>query len=618
MSTDDLDKQRVNKMIERSRNSVNISFAQMLAYIDNIREPIPEGDIKTLLGTYRAMADKFYTQYENSLLKKIEDQSDIQTQASQLIEHLNDLPDTDPKKNELKTAIPILEKVHKDAGDEYNNLTSNFPTLLQNALDKLKDEWQRLNTIAVASQTLTEDKKLIQALEAVVTVTSFSVGIEAERIAVVPGNAFALYFFTYLENFAVLTVPIYSVRAPWEWSIFWHELAGYRVRQLKLDTTIDSVRINLLKFHDLYKGMKADKKKDLLDEITRNNVYDTDNLKQEDSMENDLQKRKNRYGRKYLVEFLSPNELDFKDLGSFEHQFELLLENLPKEDKFQAYDKLKADGWCVDWFEELFEDAWSVVAIREPFLDFFKDILNRHQGTDVRHPTPDARLKVAGEILKLMNSEDELKPPASVEESAAQQILKFMSLLSAASYQSGKLEDDSPEMRSALDMRHGFRNILSESVGIRIGNSISHWSEKFLEASNRAGSAILDAEKLISELSDDELSNFISGLASNADERYKLDTTYYEDLLNGRDYRQLLDFSFFEVDHHTAGDIQLFESGRSYWVKPTDWDSVIWLTQRRPVGNGNLPTETIVREVTTGVDWKIKIADWNGWFKITL
>ena len=86
---------------------------------------------------------------------------------------------------------------------------------------------------------------------------ALSVGIEAERIAIVPGDAFALYFFTYLENFAVLTVPIYSVQAPWEWSIFWHELAGYKVRQLEKDTALTAIRENLERLHNLFK--KIDK-----------------------------------------------------------------------------------------------------------------------------------------------------------------------------------------------------------------------------------------------------------------------------------------------------------------------------------------------------------------------
>jgi hypothetical protein len=393
------------------------------------------------------------------------------------------------------------------------------------------------------------------------------------------------------------------------------------VRQLKRGATIDSIRKDLLDLHDHYKKISdAQKRDELLDDVTWNNIFKTDNPKQEnDPMKADLQKRKNKYSRKHLVEFFSPTELDFKDLGSFEHQFEQLLGNLPKEDKFQAYDKLKADGWCVDWFEELFEDAWSVMAIREPFLDFFKDILNRHKGTDGRHPTPDVRLKVAGEILKLMNSEDELKPPMSVEESAAQQILKFMSLLSAASYpfhQSGNPEDDIRNM-----MRHAFRSFLSESVGVRIGNSISHWSSKILEAGNLAGNAIKEAEKSINHLSAQELHDFISGLASTEDEGVKLDPTYYEKLLVGKDkqlkdYKQLLDLSFYDVDFHNPNDIALYvdDSTTAVWMSPTDWGSALFKGQRTE-NKDNSVVANYVR-VTQGTNhFKVNNTNWTTYWK---
>jgi hypothetical protein len=319
---------------------------------------------------------------------------------------------------------------------------------------------------------------------------------------------------------------------------------------------------------------------------------------------------------------LSPDELDFRDLGSFEHQFEQLLENLPKEDKFQAYEKIKAEGWCVDWFEELFEDAWSVMAIREPFLDFFKDILDRHLGTDGRHPTPDVRLKVANEILKLMNSEGEMKPPESMEESAAQQILKFMALLSAASYQSGKKEDHSPEMSIALDLRQAFRNIYSESIGIRIGKSISHWSEISLEASNRAGSAVEGAEELIKDLSDQELSDFITVLASTTDDGYQLNTTYYQNLLEGRDYKRLLEFSFFEVDYHNPDDIEIeypLSSNIRVWISPSNWSSIATLKHEVMDVNSKLSNETIVTEIIKNTSpvkkkyWVVKQLNWNNW-----
>ena len=59
------------KTLRQSHNSILISFKQMLAYIEKIKIPDKQRDIELLLRTYRKMAQKFYTQYELSLLKEI-------------------------------------------------------------------------------------------------------------------------------------------------------------------------------------------------------------------------------------------------------------------------------------------------------------------------------------------------------------------------------------------------------------------------------------------------------------------------------------------------------------------------------------------------------------------
>ena len=202
----------------------------MLDYIDKIRSS-DNADITLLLQTYREMAQKFYTQYELSLLEEIHRQLDAQKKAEQAIQKIENLKSADRKS--LETAKPLLEGALKDADDEHEKLIANFPILLQNALDKLRDEWQRVGAIAVASQALSKDDPLTHSLQVVVEIVAYSVGIEAQRIIIVPGTTFALYFFSYLDNFAVLTIPIYSVQAPWEWSIFWHEIAGYQVREVE-------------------------------------------------------------------------------------------------------------------------------------------------------------------------------------------------------------------------------------------------------------------------------------------------------------------------------------------------------------------------------------------------
>jgi len=567
MLTIDLEKQRVNQLrgrikqdrqeinrllthwedkpLQRSHNSVGISFAQMLAYIDKIRRSDAAADIKFLLKTYREMAERFYTQYERSLLEEIKKQADIQKYSNDIIQHIGGLPDVDPEKSALEMSIPLLEEARAGANAQYNTLTTNFPTLLQDALEKLKDEWQRLDMITVSSQILKKDKKLMRSLEAVVEIASYSVGIEAERIAIAPGDAFALYFFAYIENFAILTVPIYSVRAPWEWSIFWHELAGYKVLWLEKSTTIDKIREELIAFHTRYQAIKNDdERKMLLATITRNNIYETNIYKQKNpSITDEFSRQKNQFSQDYLGKLLDKDELVLGDLGGFEHQFERMLENLLKKDRFEMYEKIKADGWCVAWLKELFEDAWSVMAIREPFLAFFEDILRRHVVTDGRHPPVDVRLKVAQELLNLMNSESgSLKRPKSVEESAAQQILKFISLLIVASHKFERQDDQ------GFKFRQMYRNSLPELIGNQIGISINNWSTKFLQASDRAGEAKKGADEFINAFSAQELADFISILnASDENEKNQLGASY-EKLLEGKNYRQLLELSFFEQD----------------------------------------------------------------------
>jgi hypothetical protein len=599
MSTGEQEKQQIEELLRslgdeslrRSHNSVNISFKQMLAYIDKIRGPIPLGDINSLLKTYRLMAEKFYMQFEFSLLMEITKQRDIQKQADDAVKYIEELRDTSPAKAILRTANPLLVEDRDIAAIEYNKLIENFPTLLQSALDKLRDEWQRLNTLAVASQTLTEDEKLDRSLKAVLEVAAHSVGVEAERIIIVPGNAFALYFFTYLDNFAVLTVPIYSVQAPWEWSIFWHELAGYKVRRLEKSTTIETVREKLTAFHNLYKISDEEKRKELLNSITW----------------------KNQFSRNYLGELFSQERLALDDLGGFEHQFERMLLNLPNAEKFQIYDQIKTDGWCIDWFKELFEDAWSVLAIGEPFLDFFSDILGRNTARDNRHPSLDIRLSVAKELLKLVSPQSEVvNDPNLVEKFAAQQLLNFISLLigAARKYENPDLD----QLTNPQLFWQSIRDGLFDKVRDGIQLSIANWSENFLTADNPSRKVTNNAKNFLDVFSDPALENMLSQLHKYEANQIK---PSYKGLLKSRDYKQLLKLSFSEVDYHTPGDIQLLESGKTYWVKPVDWNSVIWLTQRHPVGNGTLPTEIIIRDINQQVDWKVKIADWNSWFKMT-
>lgn len=513
-----------NDDINMSYKSVELSFRQMLTHIKSLIDNEMPEDIQLLLKTFTGMALEFFTQYERSLLMEIKKQHSIQKQVQELTNQIKD-------NASLEEVRVLLVKEEEAACVEYTRLVNTFPTLLQFAVDKLKDEWQRLNMLALANRTLIQNTNLFKALGVVVEVAASSVGIAAEKIAIVPGSSFALYFFSYLKNFAVLAVPIYSVKAPWAWSIFWHELAGYKVRKLKIAETIESLRKDLLGFQVFY-GLKIQQTKDdLLQDITRNNQFSFGYLKM-------------------LLD--DKGELNLDNLSSFEHQFEQALANLPQEDQLKTYDLIKAQGWGVDWFEELFEDAWSVLAIGNDFLPFFEDVLKRHSSVDSRHPPKEVRLGVAKELLNLMKVDfRDVKKPKSIIESVAQQILKFISLLQAASYHYEA--SDMKQISTRI-----IRTNLPESIAHQIGQSIQDWSTQVLQEGGSVREAKMEAENLINALSEDERIQLVSNLQSNSGSETIQVEPSYQELLGNKNYQELLDLSFYDADFGVASVKNVF------------------------------------------------------------
>ncbi len=546
--------------LTRSHNSVKISYEQMRAYINTTffnpdlraQLPIPK-DIRLLLHTFIEMAPEYFTQFELSLLQEISNQRRLSNQAQEVTKQINlrlqDIQDDEISKA-MQTAKGILQTTDDTAQREETNLKKRFPTLLQTALDNLKVEWQRLNSVAAASRTITGNEKLIQALDVVVGAARFSVGIKVSRIAVVPGDSFSLQFYSYLKNFAVLTVPIYSVQAPWEWSIFWHELAGDKVRRLEQNTAseIEAIRDGLRAIHTKWQEGTEEYKKKLLDFLTRNNQYP------EPMYQETIGKWKNKFAQTKLREFFSNKRLNWRDLGDLEHQFERILENLPQKDSFKYYEEIKAQGWCVGWIKELFEDAWSVIAIREPFINFLEDVLNRHVIEDGRHPRMEIRVAVAKKILELMNSDEELKDPADIIESAAQQILMFVSLLTAPTlarvFEISQAPND-PDSWKTLQPP------ITDLVGGEIGKYIQRWYEGLSE-NNSHQETSKDAEEFIRELS--RVNVFSKSLNTPIEEQLKEVQATYNELLLGddqlpKDYKELLKLSFYDVDFNVGQNL---------------------------------------------------------------
>lgn len=584
-----------NESLNRYHSSVGSSFTRMLTYIEKISMSGVPKDIKLLLKTYQDMADKFYKQFEFSLLEEIKKQNDVHLKSNDAIAKIKLL--TDSGNSDLETTIPFLTKTRDDAFEEQKKLIESFPAQLQNALDKLRQEWQRLNTVAVASKTLAKDEKLSEALQYVVESAKISVGI-TDRIAIVPGDAFALQFYAYLKNFSILTVPIYSVQAPWEWSIFWHELAGAKAHRLKNDTAIeiDTIREKLVLFHEYFQKKKD--KKEVLEIITRNNKY-RDYAQSSEEKEQNLSERQNNFSQRYLGRVFSDTKPDLSDLGSLEHQFERMLANLPNENKFTIYEQIKEKGWCVDWFKELFEDAWSVLAIREPFLEFFEDILRRHVATDGIHPPLAVRLEVANELMNLMKSESEAENQTkSVEKIAAEQILKFITLLMAATYKIEPLIDGFDSAWLSEDIKRMLPDLVGNEIGSYIKKRLTDVDTNDPDAESR------NYDEFIAVCTSPELKDLVNNLInSNEAQASYADLLKDKETLKDKDYEQLLALSFYDVDFQVGAiDTYQFTLNGTYtitsdkltvamtnnWIKAQNPGSWSKITLRKMVDNSIL------------------------------
>ena len=117
--------------------------------------------------------------------------------------------------------------------------------------------------------------------------------------------------------------------------------------------------------------------------------------------------------------------------------------------------------------------------------------------------------------------------------------------------------------------------------------------------------------------SDEVATNFLSPFDYDQKEKNQIKPSY-ENMLKDKDYKQLIELSFYDVDFHTPGDVLLSESSRQYWVKPADWNSTLWKAQRHQVfSNMALPTQLIITEVNAKIRWAVNKVDWNGWSKMT-
>jgi hypothetical protein len=560
-------------ILNPARNRVDISFNNLIAYIERFETTIfndtddsryADDPIKFLLKTYVAMAKQYYEQFKDSVLQEIADEANLHRQLEKIIDLL--MPISTAGKAD---GIEVIEDARDASEEKIKELKRQYPIQLQRALDRLEEQWRQIYDLAntyresneykdrriqdVSKDVLQKDHSLIvmEILRKMVQYTAFSMGITNMEIVIVPGSAFSLSFFGYVENFAVLTVPIYSVMSPFEWSIFWHELAGYRVREIKSAAKLEDIKQKLRAFYQLCQTESAGTVANIFKFVARN-IF-PEKAPPNEPLALILSKRKNTFTPKHLKSLFAKKASDpqdepyLKDFGNFEQIYEGLLDELLQNR--QDYDNAKAQGWCVDWIEELFEDAWSVIAIREEFLEYFEDVLNRKNALgDRRHPPLVVRSNVAKQIIKLMNPNSKVESkPEKVEEIAAKRILEHISLLLAAAFMDEIYEYPALQSSSKDDRDSYLHNFfvgaeqywgVAEVIAGQIGLSLQEWSN------DTKGAGIKNEDKYL-----DILSSIYSGLAGTERKSKEGRKESFGKMLAGKNYRGLLELNFVEWDY---------------------------------------------------------------------
>jgi hypothetical protein len=105
------------------------------------------------------------------------------------------------------------------------------------------------------------------------------------------------------------------------------------------------------------------------------------------------------------------------------------------------------------------------------------------------------------------------------------------------------------------DFWQGIRPLLSDAVGVEIGYNIKKWSTELTENVPSEGTRnYTEFIKAISVVPIKEINEYFK------EEKGLLDPSYHE-LLENKDYKQLLDLSFYDVDFGTPPTTYTFQFG---------------------------------------------------------
>jgi len=274
--------------------------------------------------------------------------------------------------------------------DSCKNATATPPESrwikLHEAVDKITKEWH-LITELLAHIDL--GSSYTKQFERYVDLAMKDIGLEylKDRYLLIPtfGEYFSLTTFKYSPDLAMLKLPVSVIKAPWERSVIWHEIAGVKVKKIGklLSDHLDKFKE---KNNIVGKEQAEDPFETLFDRILNNKVID----------------KNFRADLKPLIR----RRLGVGTIGG--------RKRMPKT-------------WTLDWLEQLFEDACSVLAFAEKedsFIFVLEKILSRNVNKltdDQKHPDLSTRLEVANRLLE--NKRGTAKPSKSNNERLTDEVL---------------------------------------------------------------------------------------------------------------------------------------------------------------------------------------------------
>jgi len=144
-------------------------------------------------------------------------------------------------KNLLQAYIMLVETYYaqyrKSLKKEFKKKSSSvdkeqIPIIMHRAIEKLSREWERIFQVLSAARFI--DSRL-DVLRPVIEAASDDIGLNIQEFVALPhfGRRFSLVSFKYTKDFVTLGIPVFNLYTPWEWSIFWHEMAGRKVQIMK-------------------------------------------------------------------------------------------------------------------------------------------------------------------------------------------------------------------------------------------------------------------------------------------------------------------------------------------------------------------------------------------------